>query len=256
MKNKIAIDLNKVTNSLDARFKCELLEDNLLCIENKFGLPKHIYVNDKGESWTSSADVLVDSKNVGDVVKTVRNLAASKQELVFKVSDLFKLVAPPDCSLPEPELLEDEVFEVGNDLATDILKEPEILALNLPQEDENEVVVMVFDSIADDKIQSFEEMESFIAPKLASFLNDTFENMKFINIGNGLVEIIFDSKLASNVSKDQFCDFLKVAFQDVDFFNFYSSCVKDFSKKISSDLPDYFKIRNEVINEVLEQING
>ena len=256
MKNKIAIDLNKVQDSLDARFKCELLQDNLLSIENKFGLPKHIYVNDKGEIWTSSADVLVDSKNVGDVVRTVRNLTASKQELVFKVSDLFKLVAPPDCSLPEPKLLEDEVFEVGNEVATDILEEPQILALGLSPEDKNEVVVMVFDFITDDKIQSFEEMESYLAPKLASFLSNTFENMKFVNIGNGLIEVFFDSKLASNVSKNEFSDFLKVAFQDVDFLNVYSDLVKDFCKKISSGLPDYFKIRNEVLSEVLEQING
>ena len=80
--------------------------------------------------------------------------------------------------------------------------------------------------------------------------------MKFVNIGNGLIEVFFDSKLASNVSKNEFSDFLKVAFQDVDFLNVYSDLVKDFCKKNSSDLPDYFKIRNEVLSEVLEQING
>lgn len=254
---KFSLDLTKLQNSLDARFSPTLIEDGLLEIDNKLGFPKHIYVNKDGEIWTSDADQIYDGGSLKEVQKTIRTIAASGAAgQVFKMSDLLKLLAPP-CALEQPQMDEDAVLEQGDEMTNDIMQEPEMQDLDLSPEDEHEVAVMIISSVVDDKNEKLQEFNASISPKVASFLNQSFKHLRFAHLGEDKIKVFFESKMASEtLSRSEFEEFLKFAGSDLKNFDlYYQNLVSEFSAKVSSSLPDFFKIRNFVINEVLEQVN-
>lgn len=254
---KFSLDLKKLQTSLDARFAPTLIEDGLLEIENKYGFPKHIYVNKDGDIWTSDANQIYDGGTMSEVQKTIRSIAASgAASQVFKVSDLLKLLAPP-CAEEQPAMSEDAVFDQGNEMTQDILKEPELQGLGLSPDDEQEIAVMVFSSVVEDKEEKLAQFHAAIAPKLASFLNESFKYLRFAHLGEDKIKVFFESKLATgSLNRSEFEELLKVAGSDLKNIDlYYKNLVSEFSTKVSSSLPDFFKIRNIVINEVLEQVN-
>lgn len=259
------VDLDKLKDSFDSRFDTELVNDKLLEIENKFGLPKHIYVNDKGEIWTSKGDSVFKETGIPQIKKTIRNIAASgSRRQVFEAGELARVFIAAcgcqgDCQCPPadaPQLNEAEIVVLGDDVIPDLMGEPELSSLNLPQQDQDQVATMVFSTILAEKEARLKDFGLFAAPRIAAFLNSEYQNLNFADIGSGKIKVFFDSKLASDdFNEDQFLEFLKEAAKGVQFIPFYNELVSEFSSKVSSELPDYFNIRNIVVGEVLEQMN-
>ena len=274
------VDLSKIKDSLDSRFSTLLLNDDLLEIENKFGLPKIIYVNSKGEIWSSKADGVFKENKLPEIKKIIRTIAASSLKQTFKVDELFRIFYSADksgscgcsegCSCPDgcdcgmecdysakPQLNEDDVLKVGNDVLSDLIKESKIAELKLSPEDQEEVAKMAFIAILEDKEKKLSEFKQSLAPKIAKYLNDVFQNLTFVDMGSNEIRVMFDPKLASDhVTREEFVEFLKEAAKGSGFNGFYRDLVTNFSTKVSAALPDYFKVREVVISAVLEQLNG
>lgn len=260
------VDLEKLKDSFDSRFDTELVNDKLLEIENKFGLPKQIYVNDIGEIWTSKGDAVFKETSPTEIKKVIRTIAASgSRRQVFAADELSKLFITASCScqgdcqcppVGTPQLDEAQIIVLGDDVIPDLLNEPEMSALNLPTEDQDQVATMVFSTIIEEKQERLKDFATYAAPKIAAFLNGEFQNLNFADVGCGKIKVFFDSKLATDELTDEmFSEFLKEAAKGVNFIPFYNQLVSEFSSKISSELPDYFNIRNVVVGEVLEQMN-
>jgi len=260
--DKISLTLKKIPELLDARFKANLLDDNLLEIENEHGLPKTIYVNNKGEIWSSEADGVSQSKSPESAAKEIRSIVSRTAQNSFKISDMFKMLPGEqqqhiDRNKPHMQLDEGQIVNQGSDITKDVLQEPEISSLNLSPEDQNQVAIMVFDVLLNDKNQDLNNLPIHAASKLASKLNDIFQNMTFVNNGDE-IQVFFDAKIAGTqkISKEQTTEVLKYALSDLNLVNLYNEIVADYIKKISSKEPNYFKLRDIIISEVLEQING
>ena len=292
------IDLEKLKNLLEPRFsKIEILkgtggqDDDFDLIEiHNISLPKHIYVNSKGEIWTSASD-LQEASSTNDAVKKVKELTAGQKasaipvyvqatdeidsyrhvrdivslaSQVFKVAELREVVAHCGCAVDcgngchaamVPALSEAQVQFQGDEIVNDLLTEPEITGLGLSPEDQDEVVVMVFDDVIASKEEKLAQADVILAPKVAAFLDKQFENIRFSHLRDDQIEVYFDAKLATGpVSKEAFTEFLRTATQDMEIQKFFVSIAKDFSSKVSSAVPDYFLLRNTVVSEVLEQV--
>lgn len=260
--DKISLDLKKIPDFLDARFKTNEIEDGLLEVENQHGFPKCIYVNDAGEIWTSKADGVTEAKTPEAAAKEIRSIVSKSNENLFKISDMMKLLPPATQQGQEnvdykPHLDENQILNHGSEVTKDILAEPEISSLGLAPQDQNQIAIMVFDVILDDKNKELANMHNHVAKKMASTLNEHFKNMFFVDNGDS-IQVFFDSKVAGNqeFSKEQIEEVLKYAFSELSLVNFYNEMVADYIMKVSSKEPDYFRLRDIILNEVLEQING
>jgi len=252
--NKIAnLDLQKVKKDLGARANSTLYamtdENNILHITDS---DKNIYVNASGEIWTSGSDKFYKTvSNASNAVQEVRKLMASSR-ISFEIlaEDVLKNGDPV---LAEP-VFEDSpeqvvIIEVGDEIISDLMNEPEVE--ELCPEDQDEVAVMVFDEILADKNSSYLKKMS---KKSCDFLNEIFENMKFTAIGNK-IKVSFDAKLASsNLSKKEFQDFLFSTVKDSDLYSKLSTVANEERSKTASELPNFFRIREVILKEIKEQL--
>lgn len=249
-----SVNLQTILEESSAKFAPDFIDDDILELKSKFGFPKTVYVNSDGDVWSDDAEKGVfKAISTDDVQKKIRELTASKDD-VFSAKELMQVFA---CECGNPLLDEAAVQLQGDEIVGDMLNEPEIIVLDLSPENQNQLAQMVFDSLLNAKEQDLETFEPHLANKLASYLNGVFENLVFLDLGNGSIKVTFDNKLAhARPSRQELIDLLKTASEGVDLTDFYQQTVTDFSKKVSEKLPDYFSLRKEVVSEVLEQING
>jgi len=249
------INLQSLIQDVSAKFNADFIDDDILELKNKFGFPKTIYVNSNGSVWSDNPELgASDGGSAADVQKKIREMTASRDD-EFKAKELIKLFAHCGCD-EQPGLIEDIIQPQGDEITKDVLGEPEIMELQLSPENQDELATMIFQSLLASKEEKLEQFEPHLAGKLASHLNATYENLTFLDLGDGSIKVTFDNKFAqSRPSRQDLVDLLKTASEGVDLSDFYKQIVTDFSKKVSEELPDYFSIRKEVVAEVLEQIN-
>lgn len=251
-KTAVRIDLNRLKDALYPRFrKVELLDDDLLEVKN-LGTPRYIYINASGEIWSNQTDEeFKNVKTLNEANRAIRSLAASKSTL-FKFSEIKEIF---NCK-NEPKLLENPIQKYGNEIVSDILKEPDIIKLKLSSEEEDELAEMVFGEIIASKENELSLFDTVVSKSVVKLLNDNFENLKFSNFEDN-IEIYYNNKLAEEeYKKEDFSDFLKEACKELKIRNFYESVSVEFSKKVSIKLPDFFRIRDAVLKEVKDQIEG
>jgi hypothetical protein len=250
------IDLKEFAGSVGGKFTSSFIDDDILELKNRFGFPKTVYLNSDGDVWSDDPDAgYAHASSEDDAQKKIRELTASKGD-VFAAKELVQLFASCGCN-EQPELLEDVIQVQGGEMAQDILNEPEVVVLELSPENQDQLATMVFDSLLNTKEQDLETFEPHLASKLATHLNHIFENLSFLDLGNGSIKVTFDNKFARvRPTRQDLIDLLKTASEGVDISDFYKQVVTDFSKKVSEKLPDYFFVRKEVVSEVMEQINA
>lgn len=245
-----SIDLSKVTQDLGSRAQLNKIDHSMLELSHD---GKKIYLNSAGEIWTSDANSLRLVTSPSHAVKELRKMMASSRISFDIIAE--DLIKEGDPVLAEP-VIEDTASEViviqmGDEIMTDLMGEPEVS--DLCAEDQEELAVMVMGEILSDKRASYLKKVAFESSKL---LSDTFVNMKFEPVGSK-IKVSFDSKLASSdLTNEQFASFLFGEISDSDFYSKLSNKVSLIREKVAREIPDYFKIRDLLIAEIKEQKNG
>jgi hypothetical protein len=246
--NKVAsLDLTKIKEDLGARAKVNFIDDSMLEVSHE---GKKIYLNSAGEIWTSEANSVKSVQSPVNAVKEIRKMMASGR-LSFEITaeDLLKhgdpVLAEPVVEDSPAEII---LVEVGSDIIKDLMSEPEVS--ELCPEDQNELAVMAFDELLFDKKQAYLKKSAI---EISRILSRTFENMTFEAIGDK-IKISFDAKMATgSVSQEEFREFIFAAISDSDFYSQISNKVDDIREKAAAEIPDFFRIRDVLLNEIKEQ---
>jgi ribosomal protein L37AE/L43A len=242
--SKIAkIDLQKVQENISG--KSSFIDEDILEIK---GHAKTVYINSTGDIWTSEADFVKNVQNPSVAAQEVRKImASSRMSFDILAEDILKhgdpvLAEPVFEDSPEEQAL----VEIGDEIISDLMVEPEIQVLC--HEDQDEIAVMVFDELLCDKHANYLKR---MAKESAKILNDIFENMKFSAVGSK-IKVSFDAKLASEVSKTDFTEFLLATIKDSDFYSKISQAAENQRMKAAQEIPDFFRIRNLLLRRIKE----
>jgi ribosomal protein L37AE/L43A len=244
--HKIAkIDLQKVQDNISG--KSSFIDDDILEIK---GHTKTVYVNSTGDIWTNEADFVKNVQNPSVAAQEVRKImASSRMSFDITAEDILKhgdpvLAEPVFEDSPEEKV----IVEFGDEIISDLMCEPEIQVLC--PEDQDELAVMVFDEMLCDKQASYLKN---MAKESAKVLNGIFENMKFSAVGSK-IKVSFDAKLASNVSKSEFKEFLLSTIKNSEFYSKISHVAEQQRVKAAYEIPDFFKLRSLLLREIKEQL--